>query len=37
LLLEAEPDRRPGEAAGLLDGEERGKELGVIAGHKDSQ
>src|SRR5208282_3940582 len=32
-LLESEPGRRAGEAAGLLDGEEGGKELRVVAGH----
>ena len=36
-LLEAEPGRGPGEAAGLLDGEERGQELRIVAGHNISQ
>jgi hypothetical protein len=35
-LLEPEADGRPGEATGLLDGQEGGEELGVIAGHKYS-
>jgi len=35
-LLDAEPDRRPREAAGLLDGEEGREELRIIAGHKRS-
>jgi len=35
-LLDAEPGRRPGEAAGLLDGEEGGEQLRVIAGHNAS-
>ena len=32
-LLEAEPGRRAGEAAGLLDGEEGSKKLRVVASH----
>jgi hypothetical protein len=35
-LLQAEPGRRAGEAAGLLDGEEGREELRIIAGHKRS-
>jgi len=35
-LLEAEPGRRAGEAAGLLDGEEGGEKLRVVAGHDAS-
>ena len=34
-LLDAEPGRGPGEAAGLLDGEERRQQLRIVAGHND--
>jgi hypothetical protein len=35
-LLDAEPDRGAGEAAGLLDREERREQLRIISRHNDS-
>ena len=36
-LLDAEPGCGAGEAARLLDGEERGQQLRIVVGHKQSQ